>query len=199
MSRIAVDLVLLPDREMTQRAMRINKDLVERFGSEIVLGDTTCLPHISLAMGCIDADRLGPVRELMERLSRDIHLGMLAAAGIVVSVNSRGEYTSMIEIENSAGLQSLHEKVMREVEPLVSHDVNEAMIADDAVAESTLEWIRDYARTAAFARFSPHITLGYGKAKSDEPFPTGFGASQLALCHLGNHCTCRRILVSVDL
>lgn len=41
--------------------------------------------------------------------------------------------------------------------------------------------------------FLPHITLGKGTldAKAGE---TSFTASRLALCHLGNHCTCRKVL-----
>jgi 2'-5' RNA ligase len=199
MSRIAVDVVLLPDQDMTRRAIESNRELVEQYSSEIVLGHDTCLPHISLAMGCIDTDYRDSIRGLLARLSREPHPTHLTATGIVASANSRGGYTSIMEIEKTAEFLSFHEKVMQAVEPLFSHDVNEAMIADDTVAASTLEWIRDYPRKAAFERFSPHITLGYGKATSDEAFPIGFRVSHLALCHVGNHGTCRRVLVSVDL
>ena len=54
MNKIAVDVVLLPSDEMTDRAIRANTELVEKFGSEIVLNKKNCLPHISLAMGCIN-------------------------------------------------------------------------------------------------------------------------------------------------
>ena len=30
-------------------------------------------------------------------------------------------------------------------------------------------------------------------------FPSKFAVPKLALCHLGNHCTCRRILASAEL
>ena len=54
MSIIAVDIVLLPDENTTQKAVDINSELVSKFGNEIVLSKDNCLPHISLAMGCID-------------------------------------------------------------------------------------------------------------------------------------------------
>ena len=44
----------------------------------------------------------------------------------------------------------------------------------------------------------PHITIGYGEL-SHFLFPEEFTASKLALCHLGNHCTCRRVLASFAL
>ncbi len=46
---------------------------------------------------------------------------------------------------------------------------------------------------------SPHITLGYGQAKPPFSFPVAFAAARLALCHLGNHCTCRKVLASCRL
>jgi hypothetical protein len=71
------------------------------------------------------------------------------------------------------------------------------VLSPPAVTESTLAWIRDYREKSSFERFFPHITLGYGRL-ADFPFPARFTAPRLALCHLGNHCTCRRILASAE-
>jgi 2'-5' RNA ligase len=198
-SRIAVDIVLLPDQAMTEWAMAINTELVRQYGSEIVLSEKTCLPHVSLAMGCLDEGDIDSVRVLLHRLAKEAPVRQLNATGILVSTNSRGEHTSLLGIERTNDLQALHEAVMREVEPFFSHDVIEAMIADDVVAESTLEWIRDYPQKAAYERFSPHITLGYGQATTNDSFPIPFAVSRLALCHVGNHGTCRKVVVFVSL
>lgn len=199
MGRIAVDVVLLPDRAMTEWAMKTNRELVRQYGSEIVLGEKTCLPHISLAMGCAEERDIDSIRERLQGLAKETPVKWLHATGILVSTNLRGEQTSLLEIERTDSLQALHEAAMREVEPFFSYDVTDTMIADDAVAESTLEWIRDYRQKAAFERFSPHVTLGHGKAKTDDLFPMPFTASQVALCHLGNHGTCRKVLATVGL
>jgi 2'-5' RNA ligase len=199
MGWIATDVVLLPDRTMTRWAIEINRELVCRYGSEIVLSETTCLPHISLAMGCIDERSTETVHGLLLGLARETPVRQLSTIGIRISTNSRGEHTSLLEIERTHELQALHEAVMREIEPLSSDEVTEGMVAADVVAESTLEWIRNYPRKAAFDQFSPHITLGYGQARTDDRFPIPFAAVQLALCHLGNHCTCRRVLTTSGL
>jgi mannose-6-phosphate isomerase-like protein (cupin superfamily)/2'-5' RNA ligase len=196
---IAADVVLLPDQATTRWIMSINRELVSQYGSEIVLTERTCLPHISLAMGCVHERDVDSIRELLQRLAKETPVRHLNATGIRISVNSRGEHTSLLEIERTNELQMLHEAVMREVEPLFTHDVTEAMIADDAVAESTLAWIRDFPQKAAFEQFSPHITLGYGDAKTDKSFPITLTVAQLALCHVGNHGTCRKVLLSVRL
>ena len=54
MGRKAVDVVLLPSEQMMDKAIEANGELVKRFGGKIVLNRENCLPHISLAMGCVD-------------------------------------------------------------------------------------------------------------------------------------------------
>jgi hypothetical protein len=66
---------------------------------------------------------------------------------------------------------------------------------DQEVAESTLLWIKNYREKVSFENFFPHITIGYGQIESRVP-QIIFAPSELALCHLGNHCTCRKVLVS---
>jgi hypothetical protein len=67
-----------------------------------------------------------------------------------------------------------------------------------------LAWIKSYPEKSSFERFSPHITIGYGEINDYSFPPQGvlrtmkFAVSRLALCHLGNHCTCRRILASIE-
>jgi 2'-5' RNA ligase len=199
MGRIATDVVLLPDETTMDRAIEINGQLIRNHRSEIVLGKEDRLPHISLAMGCIDEADLNAIQELLEKLAREAPLGRLAVTGVLNSTNSRGETTSLLTIERTAGLQSLHERVVKAMRSFFSRDVTSDMICDDVVTPSTLEWIRSYPVKASFDHFAPHITVGYGVARTDLPFPHPFRATRLALCHLGNHCTCRRILVWADL
>ncbi len=72
--------------------------------------------------------------------------------------------------------------------------------------ESTLLWIKHYPEKSSFENFFPHITIGYGEiddysfgSRKAGSLPMRFTASKLALCHLGNHCTCRKILASAEL
>ena len=102
-------------------------------------------------------------------------------------------------MENTPELQTLHERVMTELAPFLSHhDVSADMVNDPEVTESALEWIAGYLDNAAFYNFLPHITIGYGRINKGS-FPRKFIAPTLALCHLGNHCTCTEILAAYDL
>ncbi len=89
------------------------------------------------------------------------------------------------------------EEIMDKLTPYLSTDVTGDMIyGDQAVAGSTLLWIKNYREKVSFENFFPHITIGYGQIENLVP-PITFASSELALCHLGNHCTCREILVSI--
>jgi 2'-5' RNA ligase len=197
MTRIAVDVALLPDEVMTERAIRINRELIAEYAAKIILSKNNRLPHISLAMGAVDESDVESIGDTLDRFAREIPVGQLNALGIAIVTNTKGEPLSILTIERTESLRTLHEAIMREILPLLSSEVTESMISDERVADTTLEWIRDYPRKAAFDRFSPHITLGYGRAPAEGPFPIPFTVSRLALCHLGNHCTCRQPLVSV--
>jgi mannose-6-phosphate isomerase-like protein (cupin superfamily)/2'-5' RNA ligase len=192
--RLAVDVVLLPDEAMTNRAIEINWRLVTNGRSEIVLSREDRLPHISLAMGCIDEADVKALRKRLEDLARKTTVRQLNVVGVLSSTNSRGETTSLLEVERTPELQALHEEVMQEVTPFFRCEPTEAMIYDEVAAPSTLDWIRTYPQKSSYENFTPHITLGYGQVPPGLSFPIPFAATRLALCHLGNHCTCRRVL-----
>ena len=199
MGRIAVDVVLLPDEAMANKAIEMNAKLVKQFGSEIVLHKEKCLPHISLAMGCIDEKDITSVEKVLSDIAERCAIGELEIVGINTSTNSKGETVSVLEVGKTKELQTFHEKVMERVQPYFSNTVTSDMIyGDEKVAETTLEWIKTYRENAGFARFSPHITIGYGKVQGLD-LPIIFSATKLALCHLGNHCTCKEIFLSIDI
>ncbi len=199
MSRIAVDVVLLPDEIMTDKAIEINLELVKKFGDKIALNKDNCLPHISLAMGCLKEADIASVEKILEAIVKEIPPGDLKVLGIRASENSKGQTVSVLEVKKTSQLQLLHEKVMDKLAPYLTSDVTKDMIyGNEKIAASTLLWIESYRQNSSFENFFPHITIGYGQSEYQIQ-PATFTASKLALCHLGNHCTCRKILVSIKL
>jgi 2'-5' RNA ligase len=199
MAEIAVDVVLLPSEEMVDKTIAANKELQKQYADKIVLDKESCLPHISLAMGCIDERDIADIEKILQTIAKQSSLGQLSAIGIHTSENSAGEQVSVLQIEKTEALQSLHEEVMRRLEPYFHYDVRVDMVLSPPMAsESTLAWIKNYPEKSSFEKFFPHITIGYGEI-NDYSFPTEFTVSKLALCHLGNHCTCRKILAWAEL
>lgn len=195
MAKIAIDVVLLPSQVMADKAIEANRQLPGRADDKIVLDKENCRPHISLSMGCIEEKDIGEIGGIVQEIAGRCALGSLKVVGIHVGTNSAGEKLSAFQIERTQKLQSLHEEVLQRLMPYLSPSVTADMVLGPTVCESTLRWIRDYPEKSSFERFFPHITIGYGEL-GHFSFPEEFTASKLALCHLGNHCTCRKILAS---
>jgi 2'-5' RNA ligase len=199
MGRKAVDVVLLPDEMMMDRAIAANSKLVEKFGEKIVLNKKSCLPHISLTMGCVDENDITAIEKVLKEIAEKSSLTELNVIGIQTSTNSVGEKVSVFEVEKTNELQSLHEEVMEQLATYLNADVTADMLYNPAeVGQSTLLWIKNYRAKSSFENFFPHITIGYGEI-NDLSFPIRFSAPRLALCHLGSHCTCRKILASTEI
>jgi len=199
MSKIAVDVVLLLPEEVTNQAIETNKRLLTQYSNPIILDKENCLPHISLAMGCIDKHDIPNIEKILQTVALKHNPGQLNIRKINISTNSFGEKVSAFEVEKTEKLLSLHEKIMRRMSPYFSYDVTaEMVLSPPAASESTLLWIKSYAEKSAFENFFPHITIGYGQLE-EFPFSAEFTASKLALCHLGNHCTCRKVLAVAKL
>jgi hypothetical protein len=199
MAKIAVDVVLLPSQEVTNQAIKANKELLKQYADRIILDKESCLPHISLAMGCTDEQNIPDIEKILHIIADKYNPGQLNVLGISIGTNALGEKVSSFEVEKTERLLSLHEEVMRRIIPYLSYDVTAEMVLSPPIAgESTLLWIKNYPDKSAFENFFPHITIGYGQL-DEFSFTAEFAASKLALCHLGNHCTCRKVLVAAEI
>lgn len=198
MTKIAVDVVLLPSEEMADKAIEANRKLRKQYADRIVLDKDNCLPHVSLAMGCIDESDIFDIEKILRTLTEKCLPQQLSVIAIHTGTNSVREKVSVFQIERTEALQSLHEEAMRKLTPYLSYDVTaETVLSPPPAGESTLLWIKNYPQKASFENFFPHITIGYGQI-NDVSLPIKFVTSKVALCHLGNHCTCRRILASAE-
>ena len=199
MTKIAVDVILLPSERIMDKAIEANRILSKHCPDKIILNKENCLPHISLAMGCIDESKIGEIEKILNSIAKQKKLGKLRAIGIDVHEMGNGEKVSVFKIEKPPALQALHVEVISKTSPYFSNEVKADMLVNPSeVNDSTLYWIKNYPDNSGFEKFYPHITIGYGEI-SDLTFPVELTASKLALCHLGNECTCRKILASVNL
>jgi len=199
LARIAIDVVLLPSGEMTDYAVEANRELLKTFDNKIILNYENCLPHISLAMGCIDEKDIPDIEKILRDIAEQHSFRELRVVDIRAETIPTGKKVSGFKIEKTKELQLLHEEVMQKLAPYLTYDVIIDMVfSPPEVEEATLFWIRSYPEKSSFENFSPHITIGFGEIDKVE-VPIKFAASKLALCHLGNYCTCRKVLVSTEL
>jgi hypothetical protein len=198
MPRLAVDIVLLPSEPMTDRVIEVNRELVQRSGKKIVLDRTCCLPHISLCMGVLKEKDLRAVSRILARIAEQTAPLTLTAVRLTARADSNEEMVSGFEIKPTKEIKQIHETVMAETAKFLTHKATPAMLAPPPpFSDGTFQWIKNYPFESSFSKFRPHITAGFGEALR-VTLPIRFTAPTLALCHLGNHCTCRKILTSVS-
>jgi hypothetical protein len=198
---LAVDVVLLLPEPVAAWAKTVNAVMNERTGDRrVVLGDETGIPHISLAMAAVSAADLTALGARLDAIAAG-HLPLaLYPEGIATVTLSSGDAVSGLNLETTAGLRALHHAVMEATDPFRLSVVRDEMIHGheaEEISAFTAEYIAGYPRNAAFSHFSPHITLGYWAVDRDlgpGPGVCMFRATRLAVCHLGNNCTCGRIL-----
>ena len=200
MTKIAIDVVLLPSKEMRDKIIKSNRELLRTNENKIVLDKKSCLPHISLAMGVIKEEDLPKINLILKGISKEFSSMGLIAKSIKIDALSEGGEISSFKIKNIRELKKLHEKVMRELKNYLSYDAKKYMFYRGSnVDEGTLRWVKNYSKKHDDSNlFHPHITLGIGKAEKLK-FPIKFKASKLAMCQLGNYCTCRKIISSYEL
>lgn len=199
MTKLAVDIVLLPPDEIINLTVEFNRTLIKKFGRKIVLDKKHCLPHISLAMGCLDLGMLETARKILDRIAKETGKLDLTIDGIHIESRMDGNTNCLLRIEKTLRIQTLHERVMSELQSHFTYDADEAMFfSPEEIGSSTIQYVNTFREISGGKNFFPHITIGLGKL---EPLktPIHFTASTLALCHLGNHCTCRKIIASFPL
>jgi 2'-5' RNA ligase len=199
MKRFAIDVVILPPDNITDVAIEYNKLLRASSTENIDLGKTRYLPHISLLMGCLSADQLDVVTTRLHAVAKEHKILELSISNIRTD-NSAVHGVVSFEIARTEELVSLHESIVNSFRPFLTQDTEASDLADPPpIKNSTLQWINQFVPDACFENFWPHITLGFGEYGGNHLTPISFQGSRLALCHLGNHCTCAEVLAEVSL
>ncbi len=188
---IAVDVVLLPPREVMEKAIEINRRIIDAEGNDIVLDMDKYIPHITLAMGCVEEKDL----ERVDFILNDIATSFRPVS--MKTVPSKGG-KAWIKIDKTRDIELLHEIVMIRMQKFFSYRVSTDMICHgerEEINDVTRDYIRKFPTASSFENYTPHITVGSGET-AVEVGSFEFTSTELALCHLGNFCTCGKVLFS---
>lgn len=201
MNKIAVDIVLLPPEEIADLAIKLNRELSGTETNKIILGknEGEAMPHMTLAMGCIEERDLGEIEKILDRVSGGVIIPKLEIYGIDTE-KIRGDITvSSLGINKITEIQELHEKISREFKEIFSGEATREMFCG-SVSMEEFSYIDDFSEIASFQKFYPHITIGLGEIQNPPiSFPIKFRPAKIAICHLGDYYTCRKILWDKDL
>lgn len=198
MKKIAINIVLLPSEKMMDKAIELNNKLISN-SKPVKLNKENCLPHISLCMASVDKDKLSEFKLILDRISKQFTELSLNISKLVVDSISTGEKWSSLKINKTPEVQLLHEEIMNNFKSYISSNIKKEMCySPNEVNKLTIQWAKGYIQNSAYENFSSHISLGVGEIE-EQDLNIQFKGTRIAICHLGNYCTCRKVLIENDL
>lgn len=192
---IAIDLVLLPNKELLNDCLYLNQkyDLQQK----LPLNLTNCLPHVTLAMGTIKSVSLNKIAKSLKQLAAETSVFDITISGIYQIDLPDGEQVFGLDLQkDSQALQRLHQESLSIIKP---YAVAPTLMSLDPVwgkDEATLEFIKRFPVNSSHFNYRPHITLGFGSLPFLENITLNSTIEGLFICQLGNYCTCTRVVES---
>ncbi|MFA6486319.1 MAG: hypothetical protein WCT40_03055 [Candidatus Magasanikbacteria bacterium] len=194
---IAIDIALFPPGDITSICIKVNNRAIKNGHQGVLLNRVDNFPHISLFMGAVKYSDLGLI-------DRDLQLIMgqfNPIVGVVSRLYSKAKDSAGIpmyyfDIKNTKQLQHLHELIVKKIRKYVCGPATQSMFYKNKNEKISRGWkfVSNYLKNSSFIKFNPHITLRTDHAKFRGKLPIKFNARRIAICHLGDHCTCRKIL-----
>lgn len=190
----AIDIaILLPD-EITELAIKLNKNLVGP--KNIQLNTKDQIPHITLLFGGADEQNLEEIHGKVLSITKQF-----PQLNLTIS-NIRYGGSTGLHITKTEQLINLQTKLVEEISPILNYKTTPKMYAGyPNIIEKTTGWVNNYPNISLGGNYDPHITIGDGKLDLEHlpKLPIKFKADAIAICHLGNLCTCNKILYRIQL
>ncbi|MAG60797.1 hypothetical protein CL619_03345 [archaeon] len=201
----AIDIALIPSDEVIDYCLNINKRAKDLDKAFFELGKEDFIPHISLALGCVDEKDIAFISNKLNEILEDKTEIDLDISGFGKYAQKDGSYTLYLDIVISDILRSFHEKAIEIVRPFLVESKDALVLVEGeetSISEGSMKILNNYIESYAYENFHPHISLGVFDFEEKEEFtktPLKFKVSKLSLFHVGNRCTCRRETSSVNL
>lgn len=184
---LALDVAVLPPAGVAAKAMATSAALPAEESRGLRL-DGDHLPHVTLMQLFARTNEMDEVMARVEDTLRGV-----APLALRVTGAGHGAGTVSMTVEKAPPLVALHERLMEALRGLERPDGGTGAFFEGEGRLRDVLWVSGYRLKSSFHHFEPHITLGHGaQPPAVEPF--AFEAGDVAVCHLGRFCTCRRVL-----
>jgi hypothetical protein len=196
---VAINVLLLPDRSMSERAKQLNGQLRQSYPQGFAL-NATHVPHISILHRYVSAETLPKVFAAIEQVAAKHPLGglTLTATGLEQSP-WQGHQVTSIKVEKTPELTALQDELVAALRPYSVEsggaDAFFTTAGEPNIGEQTIDYVRTFVEKQTGQNYKPHITAGISDTPPTTEFkPMQFKLDALAVYQLGNVGTARKQL-----
>jgi hypothetical protein len=204
MAHTAINIVLLPPKELHDAVLAFNNSLIPEEGF-LHFESQMAIPHISVAMAVVhDAPLLNLIAEIISTGAAFPPLTANLAAHTVFS-DDRAMPLHWLEFQPNKLLFKLHTKMMEVIEGSAFHHFgNEAFAlnSDESISKSDKDYVSHYIEShQQDSLYRPHITLGFGTGDVAllPKLETTYSFHKMGLFQMGAHGSCREEIAIFDL
>ena len=198
--KIAVDVVILPPNDVMDKIIAINKQAATAGLAWGPLGKDDFLPHLSLAMGCVQHDSLETVKSVIEAVSNKFEPILIELYELYYADMPDNAKMYCLRAKNVPELQRLHENLVIELQQHFSYDcTKETLFSKPGEVVKEPDYINKFHSSYSFEAFDPHVTLRIKEEVRHDALPITFTANAVAACHAGVMTTCRKKLFAVPM
>lgn len=189
-NELAIDIVLFLPPDSVEEMVALSNYLNDKYGEKNRLNTRDRFPHISLLMGVIQENDIEKVGKILNNLAKEFLPIELLMTELKSKISS-----SAIEVERTAKLVKLQKSLLDQVSPLITNNPTAEMFYEEPT-EKNIEWVKNFSQNCTGDNFHAHITVG--PVFENEPYNKlhNFSSITIALCQLGLHCTCRKLLIA---
>jgi hypothetical protein len=166
-SVVAIDILLLPDQTMVERAKAANARLRENYPQCYTLGPAQ-VPHITLVQRYVRTKDLTAIEEAIAQVlaSDDPRSFKLTATGYAYAPWA-GVFITGIAVARTPELDRLHERIVDAVEPFAVVKGTIAAFSTSKelpkVENAIVEYVATFVPKSSGENYSPHVTIGVGR------------------------------------
>jgi len=187
---LAVGVAILVPTQVHSAASLLNEQL-----SPTLRFDSSHLPHITLLQQFMAGGKLSRAQAALERVATPLGPFPIHVTRMRAQRFDDDTHVVYWEIERSEPLTLLHNRVSAAFASLARAGNGESFFNEESrsIRASTIKYVEEFRRKYAGDNFEPHLTLGFGDRDLRQA-PFSWTADRVAICHLGELNTCRRVL-----
>ncbi len=200
----AIDILLDPDENIVERAVEINKRLLEEYPLGFKL-DESHIPHISILHCYVRTKDLEKVYSVVENVMKSENVTSLQLTAVKIEYKASSDLTGIASIIISPVdiLLNFQTKLIDALKPYMKNNSTAAAYVtsdEESNNNTTLKYVENFIPDHSGNNFTPHITVGVNSLESleklvNEPFiPLKFSLVSIAIYLIGNNGTVSKVL-----